>query len=238
MLVIPAIDLMNNKCVRLVQGKFSDYKVYYDDPIIPAQKFKEAGIKLLHIVDLDGAKTGEMKNLNIIKKIISDVKINVEVGGGIRSVATIENLIALGIKRIILGTKVIEDLDFLYKIKKFAEYIIIGTDLKNNKLATRGWVNEADISLADFVKILTDNGFKEIIVTDISKDGMLTGVNADFYNELAEKFPGINIVVSGGVHSIDDIKNIKKLNKHNITGIIIGKAIYEGKIKINDLKNL
>ncbi len=235
MLIIPAIDLMDNKCVRLVQGKFENYKVYFDDPLIPAEKYKDAGIKLLHIVDLDGARFGKMKNINIIQKIISDVKIDIEVGGGIRDIETIEKLINMGVNRIILGTKVIEDTMFIKKIKQYGNKIIIAVDLKDGKLSTRGWIKQSSINLNDFISILTENSINEIIVTDIKKDGMLTGVNEKFYKNLADKFPKINIIVSGGVHSIEDIEKIKKLNMPNIKGIIIGKALYEGTIKPEDL---
>ncbi len=234
MLIIPAIDIMNKKCVRLVQGDFNNFKVYYDNPLIPAKIYKEAGIKLLHIVDLDGARDGEMRNLDIIKKI--NEIIDIEVGGGIRNLESIKLLVNSKINRIILGTRVIEDRRFLDSISNYIDKIVIGIDLKDGKISTKGWIEQVNIDINEFILFLQKKGIKEIIVTDIKKDGMLSGVDIDFYKNLSESFPDINIIVSGGISSMKDIEKIKELKKDNIKGVIVGKALYEGNITLDEIK--
>jgi len=236
-LIIPAIDIKDGKCVRLFQGDFKKSKVYYKSPVEVARLFEDRGAKLIHIVDLDGAKKGEPVNLPVVEKIIKDVRVGIELGGGIRTVNTIKKLCNLGIKRIILGTKVVENIKFLSKIKKYIKNLIIGIDLKNEYLSTHGWVTKTEYHYRDFIKKLRNNGIKELIITDIARDGVLKGPNFGLYEKISDEFPEMEIIVSGGISKMDDIARIIKMKRDNIKGIIIGKAIYENKINLQEALN-
>lgn len=231
MLIIPAIDIMDGKCVRLTKGKFSSKKIYFDDPISVAKNFERDGAQMIHVIDLDGAKTGEPKNLGVIKKIAQSVKIPIEVGGGIRSIKAAEAYLSSGISRIILGTKAALDGDFIKKlIEKFGrEKIVISIDVRDGKVATNGWQTDGTQNSLDFAKNIKALGVTEVIVTDIARDGTLTTPNFGITGEI--KKLEFNVIAAGGV---SDILSVKKLKKMGIDGAILGKAIYENKINLGD----
>lgn len=232
MLVIPAIDIKNGKCVRLLQGDPDKETVYSGDPVAVAQAFEEQGAKLIHIVDLDGAFKGYPVNRDIVVKISRSVSIPIEIGGGIRTMESIEEYIAAGVKRVILGTAVI-DPKFRNVIERYAGKIIAGIDAKDSKIATHGWKNISELSSIDFVKEVRDLGIKEIIYTDISTDGMLKGPNYNAIKSVLENAGGVSLIASGGVSTYDDIVKLKDYVPAGLKGCIVGKAIYE---KVIDLK--
>lgn len=232
MLIIPAIDLRNGKVVRLFQGKFDQEKVYSSDPVKIAKHWARQGAKFLHIVDLDGAASGEPKNLAVVKKIIDQVGIAVEFGGGVRDMTTISKLLDLGVQRVILGTKAAKDVKFLKKAwKKFGEKIIVSIDAKGGKVLTQGWNCAATKTTLDFAKELKEIGFNQVIYTDISKDGTLAGPNILGIKELL-KSTGLNVIASGGVSGLPDLVKLNKLVKPGLVGVIVGKALYEGKFTL------
>ncbi len=232
MLVIPAIDLKDGKCVRLLQGREDTVTAYSDDPVLTARRWQSCGAKLLHVVDLDGAFTGEQKNLATIKKIRDSVTMDIEVGGGIRDMKKIDELIHIGINRIILGTSVIENPSLLKDADtRHPGRVIVGIDAKNGKVAVKGWV---EVTAADAKALARDaekNGAAGIIYTDISKDGMLTGPNLTAVEEMVRTV-NIPVVASGGVSSIEDIKSLMKIK--NLWGVITGKAIYSGSLDLKE----
>ncbi|MBF0484029.1 MAG: 1-(5-phosphoribosyl)-5-[(5-phosphoribosylamino)methylideneamino]imidazole-4-carboxamide isomerase [Candidatus Omnitrophica bacterium] len=239
MIIFPAIDIKDGKVVRLTQGKFDQVTEYSRDPLVMAQYLEKEGAKWLHVVDLDGAKYGVMRNKKVILDIAKTVKIPIEMGGGIRTKDDIKSLIDGGISRVILGTKVIQDLDFLREIIAiWGDKIAVSLDCHNGMVAKHGWAETSDIIATDFVKKLQTIGVKWIIFTDIARDGMLTGPNIAALKALAESVQGVNIIASGGVSCIDDIKQIKTLESKGVVGVITGKAIYEGKIDLKKLKEI
>jgi phosphoribosylformimino-5-aminoimidazole carboxamide ribotide isomerase len=232
MLIIPAIDIKNGNCVRLLQGDPDKETVYFNDPVSVAKSFEEQGAELLHVVDLDGAFKGYPVNKGIVKKIARSVKIPIEIGGGIRTIDTAGEYISAGIKRIILGTVVLEE-SFKDFVKKYAKYIIAGIDAKDSMIATHGWKNVSQISSLEFIKGLLDAGINEVIYTDISTDGMLTGPNFASIDNVLKKAKGISLIASGGVSTYGDIIKLKQYEPLGLKGCITGKAIYE---KTIDLK--
>ncbi|WP_434304683.1 1-(5-phosphoribosyl)-5-[(5-phosphoribosylamino)methylideneamino]imidazole-4-carboxamide isomerase [Clostridium botulinum] len=231
MIILPAIDLKEGKCVRLYQGDFKASNVVAEDPIEVALKFKEDGAEYIHIVDLDGALTGEIKNLSIISSIIKTINIPVELGGGIRNLNTIDMLIDAGIKRLILGTAALNNRELVEEaVKKYDEKISIGIDAKNEKVAINGWLNVSSTNYIDFAKEMEKIGVRNIIFTDISKDGTLKGPNLNQLKKLNESV-SCNIIASGGIKDIEDLKVIKEMD---IYGAIVGKAIYSGNIDLNE----
>jgi phosphoribosylformimino-5-aminoimidazole carboxamide ribotide isomerase len=237
MLIIPAIDLIDGKCVRLTEGDFNEKKVYDGNPMDVAFQFKEIGAKRIHIVDLDGAKSGLSKNREIIKEIKNKTGLIVETGGGIRSLNDIKELKDAGIDFLILGTILTEKLDEVSKwVNIYKDSLIAGIDVKNGMVMTRGWVKDEGLNAIDFGKNLIKLGFTTSVFTDISKDGKLQGPNIEETKKFGEK-TGLNIILSGGVSSDNDIKNAKVEISKNLTGIIIGKAFYEGKINLKDVIN-
>lgn len=232
MLIIPAIDLKGGKVVRLFQGRFNQEKVYSTDPVKTAKHWARQGAKFLHIVDLDGAKAGAPKNLEALKKIISQVGIPLEFGGGVRNIETISNLLKLGVQRVILGTRAANDAEFLKKAwKKFGEKIIVSIDAKAGKVLTQGWNQLSSKSALAFTRELKKIGFKQLIYTDISKDGTLTGPNILEIKKLLKE-TGLKLIASGGVADLKDIANLNKLKTKGLSGIIIGKALYESKFTL------
>ncbi len=232
MLIIPAIDLKSGKVVRLFQGKFDQQKIYSADPVKVAKHWAKQGAKLLHIVDLDGASSGVSKNIELVKEIIDQVGIGVEFGGGVRSIATISKLLDLGVERVILGTRAASDAIFLKQAwKKFGEKIIVSIDAKCGQVLTQGWTGKAAKTTLDFAQELKLIGFKQLIYTDISKDGTLTGPNIASIKELLKEV-GIKVIASGGVSSLNDLIRLSKLKKQGVSGVIIGKALYEGKFTL------
>ena len=232
MLIIPAIDLRNGKVVRLFQGKFDREKVYSNDPVKVAKHWAKQGAKFLHIVDLDGASSGAPKNLEALKKILSEVGVPLEFGGGVRSMETISKLLKLGVQRVVLGTRAANDAQFLKKaFKKFGGKVIVSIDAKGAKVLTQGWSSSASKTVLDFAKELKEVGFKQLIYTDISKDGALVGPNVLGIKELIRK-TGLDVIASGGVASLKDLTKLKSLEKKGLSGVIIGKALYEGKFTL------
>lgn len=232
MLIIPAIDLRGGKVVRLFQGKFDREKVYSHDPVKVAKHWAKQGAKFFHIVDLDGASGGVPQNMLVLKKIIDEVKIGVEFGGGVRSLDTISKLLGLGVMRVILGTRAAADAGFLKQAwKKFGDKVIVSIDAKDGQVATRGWNSKTSKTALAFAQELKKTGFKQLIYTDISKDGTLSGPNILSIKELL-KASGLNIIASGGVAGLNDLIKLKKLVKSGLAGVIVGKALYEGKFTL------
>ncbi len=231
MIIFPAIDLKDGKAVRLSKGDFNRIDIFSDKPWRVAKEFEEKGAEWIHLVDLDGAKDGVNKNLDVIKKIRETVNVKLQLGGGIRTLETAEMLLNLGINRIILGTAAIENPELLKKlVSKYGEKIAVSVDEKNGKAATNGWVEESSIDAFDLCRSLIESGVKTIIYTDISKDGMMAGPNFTAYEKINKL--GIDVIASGGVSSLKDIDTLKKAD---IYGAIIGKAIYLGNIKLEEV---
>ncbi len=232
--IFPAIDLRNQKCVRLTKGDFSSEKIYNEDPIRQAEIFFENGFRYLHIVDLDGALAGEIKNLTIIENIIKKFKLKVQVGGGIRNTESIKRLVDVGADKIILGTAAIRDNDFFKKsCSKYSGTIALALDARSNKIAVSGWKDQTELNVFDYLEKVKNYGIARVIYTDIDKDGTGTGPNFEDTYKLADRF-NIPFMISGGISSIADVNKIIKDNK-KIEGVIIGKAIYENKINLLEL---
>jgi phosphoribosylformimino-5-aminoimidazole carboxamide ribotide isomerase len=233
MLVIPAIDLQDGCVVRLVQGR-RDKKIYSRDPAKTAKHWVKQGAKLIHIVDLDGAFTGVPKNLDAVKEIISNVDVPVQFGGGVRSMDTVKSLLKAGVWRVVLGTKAVEDKTFLKKaINKFKERVIVSIDAKAGIVQVKGWVASAKgLDMLVFANTLKESGFKEIIYTDTTKDGTLSGPNIAGIKSLL-KASGLKVIASGGVSKLEDLYKLEKLEKDGLTGVIIGKALYEGRFTLS-----
>ena len=231
MKIYPAIDLHNGEAVRLYKGDY-DKVTLYGDPVSQAKKFKEDGATFLHVVDLDGAKEGKSLNLEAVKKIIDEVKIDIELGGGIRTISQIEYLLNIGVKRVILGSVAL-NIDFVKEaINKFgSERIVIGLDCKNKMIATNGWLNDTNINYIDYAIKLKEVGVKTIIFTDISKDGTLEGINLNQTKDLIDR-TNLDIVASGGAKSKDDVKRAKEIG---CFGIILGKSIYSNQINLKEI---
>ena len=235
MKIFPAIDIKDNKCVRLIKGNFDNKIEYEISPIDQATKYKEYGFKNLLIVDLDGALTGKTINLDIIKEIIIKNDFKVEVGGGVRNTDSINQYIDAGVDKVILGSGAIKNKEFLKEAcEKFQNKIALGLDAKDGNLSVSGWKENLNIKIIDFLKEVNDFGISRIIYTDINKDGMKTSPNFEETQNIAT-ISNCPVVISGGVSSINDIRKAKSLNHKNIEGIIVGKAIYDGDIKLDQL---
>ena len=238
MKIFPAIDIKDGKCVRLTKGDFDQLKIYNEDPVKQIEDFLVYGFKNIHIIDLDGALSGKLVNFKIIKKIILKHKINLQVGGGIRNIESIQQLVDIGVGKIILGTAAISDTSFLKNAcNKFSNKIALSIDVRNKKVALSGWKDQTEIDALDFIKMVENFGISRLIYTDINRDGTNLGANISESLALAKKIK-IPLIVSGGVSSIDDVKNIINCKEKNIEGIIVGKAIYEKKINLKELKEL
>lgn len=232
MLVIPAIDLKEGKCVRLLQGREDAVTVYSDDPSLTAKAWASCGASLLHVVDLDGAFTGSQKNFNAIRKIRESVEMDIEVGGGIRDMEKIDELAGIGIDRVILGTAVIEKPALLRDAcSKYPGRILVGIDAKRGKVAVKGWVEVTSVDARELAKKAEETGAAGIIYTDISKDGMLSGPNIEAVREMVNTV-SIPVIASGGVSSIDDISNLMQID--GLWGAITGKAIYSGSLDLRE----
>lgn len=231
MIVLPAIDLKDGKCVRLLQGDKDKETIYGDDPVAMAKHFEDIGAQYLHIVDLDGAFDGKPGNLDVIEQIVNNVSIPVEVGGGIRDMETAKRYLNAGVSRIIIGTKAIEDFDFIDKlITKFDDKIAVSLDAKDSIVATKGWTELSDLEVIEVASQLEKLGLSTLIYTDISKDGMLTGPNLKML-EVLNRGLHMNIIASGGVASEE---NLEALEEMGLYGAITGKAIYEKTIDLED----
>ena len=235
MKILPAIDIKNKKCVRLIKGDFENKTEYETSPVDQAAKYKDHGFKNLHIVDLDGALTGKTVNLDIIREIVSKYDLKVEIGGGVRSTDSINQYIDAGVEKVILGSGAIKNKEFLKEAcEKFQNKIALGLDAKDGNLSVSGWKENLNIKTIDFLKEVNDFGVSRIIFTDINRDGMKTSPNYEETIKIAE-ISNCPVIISGGVSSINDIKKAKELNNKNIEGIIIGKAIYDGDIKLDEI---
>ena len=233
MKIFPAIDIKDKKCVRLIKGDFDNKTEYNLSPIEQAGKYKVHGFKNLHIVDLDGALTGETVNLDIILDIVGKFNLKVEVGGGIRNYDSIQKYIDAGVEKVILGSAAIRDKNFLKEsCKKFPNKIGLGLDAKDGYLSVSGWTEKSNQLTLDYLKEVNDYGVSRLIYTDINRDGMKQSPNLDETSKVAE-ISNCPVIISGGVSSIDDIKKARNLK--NVEGIIVGKAIYDGDIKLEEL---
>ena len=235
MKIFPAIDIKEKKCVRLIKGDFENKTEYGTSPIDQAGKYKDHGFKNLHIVDLDGALTGRTVNLDIIKEIVSKYDLKIEIGGGVRNIESINQYIDSGAEKVILGSGAIRNKEFLRKAcEKFKDKIALGLDAKDGHLSVSGWKENLSVKTIDYLREVNDFGVSRIIYTDINRDGMKTSPNYEETVKIAE-ISNCPVVISGGVASISDIKKAKELNNKKIEGIIVGKAIYDGDIKLDEL---
>jgi phosphoribosylformimino-5-aminoimidazole carboxamide ribotide isomerase len=235
MKIFPAIDIKDKKCVRLIKGDFNNKTEYETSPIDQAGKYKDYGFKNLHIVDLDGALTGKTSNLDVIKEILNKYDLKIEIGGGIRTIDSIKKYIDAGVEKVILGSGAIKNKEFLKQAcDKFKNKIALGLDTKDGNLFVSGWKESLNFKATDFLKEINDFGVSRIIFTDINRDGMKTSPNYEATTNIA-KISNCPVVISGGVSSINDIKKAKELNNKKIEGIIVGKAIYDGDIKLDEL---
>ena len=235
MKIFPAIDIKDKKCVRLIKGDFENKTEYEVSPIDQAGKYKDHGFKNLHIVDLDGALTGVTVNLDIIQEIVKKYDLKIEIGGGIRNFESIEQYTNAGVEKVILGSAAIKDKNFLKEAcQKFPNKIALGLDTKNGYLSVSGWKENSNQLTLDFLKEVNDFGASRLIYTDINRDGTKQSPNFEETVNVAD-ISNCPVIISGGVSSIDDIKKAKNLNNKNIEGIIVGKAIYDGDIKLEEL---
>ena len=237
MLIIPAIDIFDGKCVRLRQGNYDQKTIYDTPPVDVAKQFADAGFPFLHVVDLQGAKEKTIVNWDSISSIVSVPGLHVEVGGGIRTTDDIKRLLDLGAARVVIGSAAAKSPELVeYWIRLFSsERIVIGMDVKDNSVAISGWLEDSHRAPTGFVLDLVNRGATIFICTDISRDGMLGGVNIDFYRNLKSAFPGISIIASGGISTLEDVQ---VLTKADLAGVIIGKAIYENKLPIEQLATI
>lgn len=233
--LIPAIDIIDGECVRLTMGDYSQKKTYSTSPLDIARQFEEAGITYLHVVDLDGAKAGKIINLGVVKEIVENTGLKVDFGGGVKKKEDIEELLNIGVDKINIGSLAVKDKPLVFQwIQEFgAEKIILSADSRDGKVSVNGWKTDSGIDLIDFIGDYVEAGIKYVTCTDIHVDGMLTGPSVELYRQLAEKFPTIDLIASGGVSKMGDIH---VLNALGIYGVITGKAIYEGKIEMEELE--
>ena len=231
MIILPAIDLLGRKAVRLLKGDYNQVTVYSDSPLEVAREFKSLGAMHIHMVDLDGAKYGTTPNMDIVAEVAENTGLFVEIGGGIRSMDTVKKYIDAGVSRVILGTAAICDKAFLKEaVRTYGEKIAVGADVKDGKIAVKGWLEQSDVTLDEFFLKMQNLGVKNIICTDISRDGAMRGTNLELYRELSAKY-SLDITASGGVSSIEDVKELRKMNLY---GAIIGKAYYTGAVDLKE----
>ncbi|WP_290771350.1 1-(5-phosphoribosyl)-5-[(5-phosphoribosylamino)methylideneamino]imidazole-4-carboxamide isomerase [Anaerofustis sp.] len=232
MIIFPAIDIRDNKCVRLSQGDYDKQTVYFDNPLLVAKDFEEKGVEYLHIVDLDAALSGNLTNFDVIKSIIKDTSMKIEVGGGIRGEEQIKKYVDIGVDRVSIGTKAVKDFKFLKEMsEKYPYKISLSLDVKDEYVYIKGWSENSGILIWDYLDKIKDLPLISIVVTDIKKDGMLSGPSFDLYKKLGVETEH-NIVVSGGVSSVLDIK---RLEEDGTYAVIVGKALYENKFKVEDI---
>ncbi len=231
MIILPAIDLYEKKAVRLLKGDYANMTVYSNDPLAIARDFVSCGATHIHMVDLEGAKDGTTPNLDVVTAIAQNTPLFTEIGGGIRTMETVENYLNNGVDRVILGTAAVNDRAFLEQaVGRYGSRIAVGADVKDGFIAIKGWLEKSALSLEDFLRQMQALGVKNIICTDISKDGAMKGTNLALYQKLSEHFT-MDLTASGGVSSMDDVKNLKKMNLY---GAIIGKAYYTGAIDLKE----
>jgi len=232
--IIPAIDLSEGKCVRLSQGDYERKIMYSEDPLEVARRFEDAGIRRLHLVDLDGAKAQHIVNYKVLEIIASKTNLVIDFGGGLKSDQDLEIAFNSGASMITGGSIAVKKREiFLSWLEKYGpEKIILGADAKDRKIAVSGWTEATELPIIDFIKSYSEKGVKKVISTDIDRDGMLSGPSFELYQELLNEFPGIEIIASGGIASMGDIQ---KFGQMNIAGVIVGKAVYEGKISLAEI---
>ena len=235
MKIFPAIDIKGRKCVRLIKGDFDNKTEYDMSPVDQAGKYKDHGFRNLHIVDLDGALTGETVNIDIIEEIVGKFDLKIEIGGGVRNFESIQKYTDAGVEKVILGSAAIKDNNFLKEAcQKFPDKIALGLDAKDGYLSVSGWKENSNLKTLDFLKDVNEYGASRLIYTDINRDGMKLSPNFEETENVANN-SNCPVIISGGVSSIDDIKKAKELGNKNIEGIIVGKAIYDGDIKLDEL---
>lgn len=231
MLIFPAIDLYEGKAVRLYKGRYEDMTVYSDDPLSVARDFEKKGATYIHMVDLEGAKDGTTPNLAVVERVAKNTSLRVEIGGGIRSMETIEKYLSAGVYRVILGTAAITDKDFLKEaVQKYGDRIAVGADIKDGFVAIKGWLETSSVFCEDFFAEMQALGVRTVICTDVSKDGAMKGTNLSLYRILSRRF-SVDIVASGGVSSLADVKALREMDLY---GAIIGKAYYTGAIDLRE----
>lgn len=233
--LIPAIDLIDGRCVRLTQGDYAQTKIYDEDPVEVARRYADCGIRRLHIVDLDGAKAKAPCNLRVLERVATATSLDIEWGGGIKDTGALRSAVNAGASRIICGSIAVDDAPlFAQWLQEYgAERMILGADVRNGKVATHGWLKDGGIGVEELVEKFLPDGLSQIICTDISCDGMLQGPNFPLYTELQQRFPTVDVTLSGGISSM---KDIDRAHEEGIRAVIIGKAIYEGRITLKDLE--
>ncbi|HEX3015646.1 MAG TPA: 1-(5-phosphoribosyl)-5-[(5-phosphoribosylamino)methylideneamino]imidazole-4-carboxamide isomerase [Desulfobacteria bacterium] len=234
MIIFPAIDLRAGKAVRLLQGKLDQETVFSDDPVAVAHSWQDRGSQYLHVVDLDGAFCGRPRNLDVVKDIVNTVKIPIQLGGGIRDLETIEQVLGIGVQRVILGTTAISQPQLVEEaVKRFGERVLVGIDGKNGLVAIEGWENTVEKTVLELAREMRDLGIERIVFTDTRRDGMMKGPNLKSIKEMAMQ-SGLKIIASGGVSSLEDIKALKELERLGVEGVITGKALYTGALNLED----
>lgn len=237
MRIIPAIDIIDGKCVRLTQGDYAQKKVYNENPLDVARSFEAAGLTHLHLVDLDGAKHGKVVNWSVIEAIVKGTSLRVDFGGGIKTTEEIDRLITLGVRQINLGSVAVKEPEKITAwLEQFgSKHIILSADVKNEMISINGWQHDSAINIVTFLRDYIQRGIEHVTCTDISTDGMLSGPNIDLYKKVLLNFPQLNLIASGGVSAIDDLHELRSIG---VDGVIVGKAIYEGKITLDELAKL
>ncbi len=237
MRIIPAIDIIDGKCVRLTQGDYSKMKVYRQDPVDVAKEFEDADLEYLHLIDLDGAKKGKVVNWKVIEEIQSKTALLVDFGGGVKSTEDVESLIDLGINQVNVGSLAVKQPELFKEwLREYgSENFILSADVKGNEVMINGWVENSTLLLADLVNLFIKDGLEYLCCTDIKTDGMLAGPNLELYKNLRERFPSLKLIASGGISSLEDLDDLHNLK---VDGAIVGKAIYENKITLHELKSI
>lgn len=235
MKIIPAIDIIDGKCVRLSKGDYDTKKIYNENPLEVAKEFESYGIKFLHLVDLDGAKSKHIVNQKVLEKIATETNLQIDFGGGLKSLEDIEIAFNSGAKQITIGSLAVQNPEFCFQlIEKYgSEKIILGADCENQKIKTSGWLEESNLNVIDFIQQYQEKGIENVICTDISKDGMLQGASTELYEEILIKTK-VQLIASGGISCLEDVQKMKKIG---CSGTIIGKAIYERRIELKELQN-
>jgi len=236
MRIIPAIDLLDGQAVRLQKGDYAKKTVYNHDPLAEAQAFKTAGFNHIHVVDLNGAKSGSFENLPIIKTMIKELGLSVQTGGGVRSRKDIDQLLDAGLAGVICSSMAVKKTDeWLKAIEDYPDEMILGLDLKDGEMAYGGWLETTDAPIEEFINPMIGAGLKTVLSTDIARDGMLSGPNIEMYSDLQNRFPQLSWIASGGV---SNLKDLVELRNHDLFGVVVGKAYYEGNIRLDEMKEL
>jgi phosphoribosylformimino-5-aminoimidazole carboxamide ribotide isomerase len=235
--IIPAIDIIDGKCVRLTQGDYNQKKVYNENPLEVAKEFEDAGLKRLHLVDLDGAKAGQVRNWKVLETIAGKTGLVIDFGGGVKAEKDVEIIFSSGAALVTVGSIAVKDeATFVSWLKKFGgDKFLLGADVKDEKIAVHGWLETTDVWIYDFIQKYIDHGVQQIFCTDVAKDGALQGPSLDLYKSIIQKFPKLHFIASGGVSNINDVHQLLEIG---CKGIIIGKAIYEGRISLIELQKL